>query len=89
MKVETRAKGSVRPGKPFVVTARSPDSREIVVVHHDRVVGTIAGDHGAVEIDPAVLGLGPVSLQVVGRGGGGPTQDVSAAPIQLTVEEGP
>jgi hypothetical protein len=89
IKMETQAKGSVRPGKPLVITARSPGSREIVVVHHDRVVGTAVGDHGTLELDPAVLGLGPVWLQVVGRGGNGPAQDVWAAPIELTVEEGP
>lgn len=80
---------TVRPGKPLVVTADSPGSIEIAVLHNSHLVGKITGQQGQVEIDPATLGFGPVSLRVVGLGKGGSTSYAWAKPIELTVEGGP
>jgi hypothetical protein len=81
--------GTVRPGKPLVVTADSPGSTSIAVLHNSRLLGTIAGQRGQLEIDPAKLGSGPVQLRVVGLGQGGSTSYAWARPIELVVERGP
>jgi hypothetical protein len=81
--------GTIRPGKPLVVTADSPGSTSISVLHNCRLLGTIAGDHGQLQIDPARLGFGPVELRVVGVGNGGSTSYAWARPIELVVEKSP
>ena len=82
-------RGTVRAGKPLVVTADSPGSIGIAVLHNSRLVGRIPGQQGQVEIDPAKLGFGPVRLRVVGLGKGGSTSYAWARPIELTVEGSP
>lgn len=81
--------GTVRPGKPLVVTADSPGSIGIAVLHNSRLLGQIAGPQGRLEIDPVKLGFGPVGLRVVGVGEGGSTSYAWAKPIELTVEGSP
>jgi len=77
--------GIVRADHPPVITASSPGSTTIVVWHHSRIIGKITGEQGRVTIDSAALGLGPVSLQVVGSGKRGPLDYVTAAPLEFTV----
>jgi len=77
--------GTVRITTPVVVTADSPDSIAVVVLHNSRVVGQIKSAAGKVEIKPAMLGYGPVRLRVVAIGKGGPQDYVTAKPIELTV----
>ena len=84
-----RPRGTVRPDKPLVVTADSPGSISIAVLHNSRLLGKIAGEGGRLQIDPAPLGLGPVSLRVVGLGKGGSTSYAWARPIELTIEGSP
>jgi len=81
--------GTVRPGKPLVVTADSPGSTSIAVLHNSRLLGTIARDSGRLQVDPAKLGFGPVQLRVVGLGHGGSTSYAWAQPIELVVEGSP
>ena len=77
--------GTVRIATPVVVTADSPDSIAMVVLHNSRVVGQIKSASGKVEIKPAMLGYGPVRLRVVAIGRAGPEDYVTAKPIDLTV----
>ena len=58
--------------KSLIITANSPKSTSIRIFRGTRLLGTIAGDDGQVEIPAANLGLGPVRLQVVGIGDAGP-----------------
>ena len=79
--------GRVRPEKPLVVTARSPRSVGIAVLHNSHLVGRISGESGRVEVNPSVLGFGPVVLRVMGLGDGQPINYVWAEPIQVTIEQ--
>ncbi len=81
--------GSVPPDEPLVVTAESPGSTNIAVLHNSRLLGTIAGQSGQLQIDPAQLGFGPVRLRVVALGQEGSTSYAWAEPIELTVEGSP
>jgi hypothetical protein len=79
----------VRPGEPLCVTADSPGSTSIAVLHNSRLLGKITGGHGQLEIDPVKLGFGPVELRVVGLGESGSTSYAWAEPIELVVEGSP
>jgi hypothetical protein len=72
--------------KSLVITADSPNALSIQVLEGTRVVGTIEGDHGQVEVPAENLGCGPVQLQVVGAGTG-PEKSVFAPPIEILVTE--
>ena len=52
-------------GTTLTLGARLPGAREIRFLHNARVVGTIEGERGEVEIDTCRLGLGPVAIQAV------------------------
>ena len=85
--------------KSLIITAKSPNSTSICVFRGMRprpqppsaieacLLGTIAGDSGQIEIQAETLGLGPVRLQVVGRGDGGLESNVFAPPLDIVVEE--
>jgi len=77
--------GNVSPSQPLVVTAESPGSIGIVVLHNSRQVGKITGPSGRATIDPTALGTGPVQLRVVGIAEGGPFSYVMARPFDLTI----
>ncbi len=77
--------GTVHPDKPLTITARSPGSARIVVMHNSRSVGRIAGESGRIELDTSQLGLGPVRLDVFGVGHGSPLEYAMARPIEVTV----
>jgi hypothetical protein len=72
--------------KPVVLAVRSPGSVGIVVLCGDRVVGRAAGQQGQVTISANTLGAGPVRLQAIGLGMGGPQTNVFAEPLDVTVE---
>ncbi|MBN2475357.1 MAG: hypothetical protein JXB62_12165 [Pirellulales bacterium] len=76
---------AVAAGTPVVIAAKSPGSTAIVVMHHSRLVGKTAGEDGRLTIDSSKLGLGVVSLQVVGLGKGGPLDYVTAEPLDVTI----
>jgi len=75
--------------EPIAVTAKAPGCAVVVVFQGTRIVGKFTGEEGRVEIDPAVLGAGPVQLHVVGLGLGGRRDNVFATPLDLTIEEPP
>ena len=72
--------------KPLLLAVRSPGSVGIVVLCGGRTVGRVAGQQGQVTIPANTLGAGPVRLQVVGLGAGGPQTNVFAEPLDITVE---
>ncbi len=74
-------------GTPLVISASSPGSKEIYVLHNSRLIGKIAGEQGRVEVNPAILGVGPVQLRVVGIGDGKPTDYAWAKPLAVTIEQ--
>jgi len=78
--------GTLSPGSPLVVTASSPRSVGIVVLHNSHAIGRLAGESGRIEIDAAVLGSGPIRLRVVGLSDGGPSSYVWARPLELVVK---
>jgi hypothetical protein len=71
----------------LVITAKSPQSKGIHVGNGTRLLGTIPGDEGRIEIKAETLGAGPVRLQVVGIGDAGPASNVFAPPLDIVVEE--
>ncbi len=82
--ISPREKVSLRT--PLVISASSPGSKKIYVLHNSRLVGQIAGEQGRVEVDPAILGLGPVQLRVVGIGDGKSTDYAWAKPLSVTIK---
>ena len=83
--VDAPPPGRVDLDKPLIITANSPGSIGITVMHNSRVVGRITGEKGDAAVYPKTLGSGPVQLQVVGLGRGGRLSYVTAKPIELTV----
>jgi hypothetical protein len=80
------SEGTIRPDNPALIDVDSPGSVGISVLQNSRIVGRIAGEKGQIKIAAAELGSGPVRLQVIGLGKGGPRTHVLAPPINLTVE---
>jgi hypothetical protein len=77
---------AVTSDAPLVLVARAPRAVNLGVLQGTRVVGKIAGPEGRVEIKAATLGAGPVRLQVVGFGLGGPETNVLSKPIDVLVK---
>ncbi|MEI8372906.1 MAG: TIGR03790 family protein [Planctomycetota bacterium] len=71
----------------LIIAAKSPKSTSIRITQGTRLLSTITGDNGRVEIPAETLGLGPVRLQVVGIGDAGITSNVFAPPLNIVVEE--
>ena len=71
----------------LIITAKSPKSTSIRIARGTRLLSTITGDNGQVEIPAETLGLGPVRLQVVGIGDAGIKSNVFAPPLNIVVEE--
>ncbi len=71
---------------PLVISASSPGSKKIYVLHNSRMVGQIGDEQGRVEVDPAILGTGPVQLRVVGIGNGKSTDYAWAKPLSVTIK---
>ncbi len=57
------------------------------MLHNSRLLGKINGQSGGLEIDPAILGYGPVRRRAVGLGKGGPVDYVWAEPLEVTVKK--
>jgi hypothetical protein len=77
--------------KSLVITVKSPKSSVIHVVRSTRLLGTISGDHGQIEVPAERLGRGPVRIQVVGQivgpGDEGPKSFAWAQPLDIEVVE--
>lgn len=84
--------GSVRWGEKLKLTAKvsRPASAQpqigIVFTHNGRLLGKAAGDSAQVELDPRLLGLGPVQLQAIGVGREGPSHHVMSSPLQIKID---
>ncbi|MHB1037952.1 MAG: TIGR03790 family protein [Pirellulales bacterium] len=75
-----------RWGRPLVLSARSPGAAGIAFYQNAALLGKTTGESGRLEIDPKILGQGPVQLRAVATGKAGPTDSVAARPVSLTVE---
>jgi hypothetical protein len=73
--------------KSLIITAKSPHSSVIHVYCGPRLLGTISGDGGQIEVPAAQLGRGPVRIQLVGLGDEGPKSWVQAQPLDIEVVE--
>ena len=72
------------------IEVESPGSKSVYVMHNRRPVAHIKGEKGQARIDPRKLGVGPVSLQVVGISGDpDKTTNVFARPVRLEVVSSP
>ncbi len=77
---------TVRWGESLTAQAKCRGAARIYLVHNNRILGAINGEHGEATINPRQLATGPVSVQALalladkGRG------YTSSAPVTLTVE---
>jgi hypothetical protein len=87
-KIEAKvaSKGVIRPDNPLIIDVNSPSSIGISVLQNSRIVGRLAGEKGQIKIEATDLGSGPVRLQAIGLGQGGPRTHVLALPIDVSVE---
>ena len=72
--------------KPITISVHSPGAKVIAAFHGDRLVGRVTGEQGLIEIPADTLGAGPVRIRVAGIGDGGPTTNVLAEPLEITLE---
>lgn len=77
---------SPRANKPIVLAVSSPDSVGVVVFCAGQAVGRVASQEGEVTIPANTTGTGPVRINAVGLGPGGPQTNVLAEPLDFTVE---
>lgn len=82
------AEGRAAWGEPLTLDVEAPGAVAVVVVQGQRPVGRLAGPRGKVEIDPAALGVGPVSLQAIALGPTGVATNALSQPVELNVEPG-
>lgn len=66
--------------------AESPGARGISFFEATRLLGAIKTEKGEIEIDPAILGTGPVLLRARAQFGDKPNEAVLATPIEITVQ---
>jgi len=86
IEVKAESKGVIGPDNPLIINVNSPGSIAVSVLQNSRIVGRVAGEKGQIKIEAAELGSGPVRLQVIGIGQGGPRSHVLAQPIDVEVE---
>ena len=86
MKASLVGKSPWQSDKPLAISVHSPGAKAIVAFHGDRVVGRVTGERGQIEIPADTLGAGPVRIHVVGIGGGDPTTNVMAEPLEIPLE---
>jgi len=75
-------------GKPFKLEVNAPGAALVVVYHNKRRVASLRGENGTLSIDPVELGLGPVTLEALALGAGGPSEHALAKPLHLDVAPG-
>ncbi len=83
-KLET--KGRLLANMPLAIAVRSPGSIAMVAMQGSRVVGRVAGEQGRIEIPADTLGVGPVKIVVTGLGQGDATTNVTAEPLEFTLD---
>jgi tetratricopeptide (TPR) repeat protein len=79
---ENTAAREVPFGEPLVVRAKAPNAKSITILHNGRILGTIGGADGTLNVDTRTLGLGPVALQASTRLA---AQTSFSAPLEITV----
>ncbi len=65
---------------------RAPGSTNCALVQNTRVLGTATGEAGKIQLEPRVLGYGPVQLRIIGLGAAVPDAKVSSPMLELNVE---
>ena len=73
--------------KSLIITAKSPKSTSIHIFRGTRLLGTIAGDDGQVEIPAATLGWGRCGCKSSASAMRDPKSNVFAPPLDIVVEE--
>lgn len=73
----------------LTLSASSPGAKQIHFFHHSRLLGTVRGDRGEIEVLAQSLGAGPVQLRAIAVGEGGSQGVVVADPIRLEINEPP
>lgn len=81
--------GPVAWGTPLVLSANSPGAEQILFFHGSRAVAQFAGPQGQVQLNPATLGLGPVTLRPVARQAGQLPTLVYGPPLEFEVTPPP
>ncbi len=82
----TMPTGTARWDETLKIRARAPSMSEIFIMHNDRALGRITGEQGQVDVNPRLLGLGPVTLQAVAVKRDGTPARIASAPLHLTIE---
>jgi len=82
----TRPQGTVRWGEKLQVAAQAAGAKQIHVLQNGRLLGTIEGERGAVQIDPRTLGLGSTQLQAVAVTGTAPRDRIIPPPVAIDVQ---
>lgn len=75
------ADGPIRSGGKVSLRAASAGAGSILILQHNRIVGRIDGEEGAIEVEAETLGEGPVSLRAVAMG----ERPVVSSPIWLQI----
>lgn len=75
-------------GKPFEVEVDAPGAALVALYHNKQRIASVRGGQGTLSIDPQQLGLGPVTLEALALGSGGPSEHVLTKPLQLNVVPG-
>ncbi len=82
----TRPEKSVRWGETLQVAAQAAGAKQIHVLNNGRLLGTIQGERGAVQVDPRALGLGRVELQAIAIDGTTSRDRITPPPVVLDVQ---
>ena len=83
----TEPPASIAWDKPLTLTASAPGAKHILFFHNVDEVARIEGARGSVQLDPRILGQGPVRLQPVAIIG--ESKQVFGAPISVRINPPP
>jgi len=86
IQVQTEAPDRIAFGSTIALEARSPGAMALLLRHNGRVLDRCLGATGRLTVNTQRLGRGPVSLQVVAMGRGGPDSNVYSAPLRFDIE---
>lgn len=73
-------------GDPLILRVKAPGATAALVFHGTRALGQVQGEKGVVNVDPRLLGQGPVSLHAVAIVPGAPGGIVQSASVDLLIE---
>ncbi len=75
-------------GEPFKLQIAAPGAELVVIYHNKRRIASMRGESGTVTLEPEELGLGPVTLEALALGSGGPSSHVLTTPLEIDVYPG-